>query len=46
MLSKVTGMLALAKEIPELEVLIFSGEKPGNITLALQGANPGTLLHC
>ena len=46
MLSKVTGMLALAEEIPELEVLIFSGEKPGNITLALQGANPGTLLHC
>jgi len=46
MLSKVTGMLSLAEEIPELEILIFSGEQPGNLTRALRGENPGTLLHC
>jgi isopentenyl phosphate kinase len=46
MLSKVTGMLALAENIPNLEILIFSGEQPGNLIHALQGDNPGTLLHC
>ena len=45
MQAKVTGMLALMDQIPELEVLIFSGEEPGNIRRALQGATPGTLLH-
>ena len=46
MLSKVTEMLSLAEEIPGLEILIFSGEQPGNLTRALRGENPGTLLHC
>jgi isopentenyl phosphate kinase len=45
MRSKVTGMLALAEEIPGLEILVFSGEQPGNVHLALQGGNPGTRLH-
>jgi len=43
--SKVTGMLALVKEIPDLEISIFSGEQPGNLRRALQGDNPGTRLH-
>ncbi len=46
MYSKVTGMLSLLKEIPNLEILIFSGERPGNLRRALLGENPGTLLHC
>jgi len=46
MFSKVTGMLSLAEKIPDLEILIFSGEHPGNLTRALRGENPGTLLHC
>ena len=45
MLSKVTGMLSLVEQIPDLEVLIFSGEQSGNLELALQGGNPGTRLH-
>jgi isopentenyl phosphate kinase len=46
MLSKVTGMLSLIEKIPDLEVLIFSGEQAGNLTDALRGQNPGTRLHC
>jgi len=46
MLSKVSGMLSLAEQIPDLEILIFSGEQPGNLIHALKGENPGTLLHC
>jgi isopentenyl phosphate kinase len=45
MLSKVTGMLALVEQIPDLEILIFSGEQPGNLIQALRGNNPGTRLH-
>jgi isopentenyl phosphate kinase len=45
MYSKVTGMLPLLEEIPDLEILIFSGEQPGNLRRALRGENPGTLLH-
>jgi isopentenyl phosphate kinase len=44
MQSKVTDMLRLVEEIPNLEVLIFSGEEPGNIKRALLGENPGTRL--
>ncbi len=43
--SKVTGMLALLGAIPQLEILIFSGEQPGNLRRALRGENPGTRLH-
>ena len=46
MLSKVTGMLTLVEQIPDLEVVIFSGEQPGNLLHALRGGNPGTRLHC
>ena len=46
MLSKVTGMLALVQEIPNLEVLIFSGQKPSAIHLTLLGDSIGTRLHC
>lgn len=46
MLAKVTGMLALVEQVPGLEVLVFSGEEPGNARRALQGENPGTRLHC
>jgi isopentenyl phosphate kinase len=42
MRSKVRTMLALTTEIPGLEVLIFSGDKPGNLLAALQGSSIGT----
>jgi isopentenyl phosphate kinase len=40
--SKVRQMMNLVEEIPGLEVLIFSGEKPGNVIQALCGAQIGT----
>jgi isopentenyl phosphate kinase len=45
MYSKVTGMLALVEEIPEIEILIFSGEQPGNLLRALCAEKLGTRLH-
>jgi isopentenyl phosphate kinase len=45
MQSKVSGMLDLVEGLPGLEILIFSGEEPGNIRNALLGQDPGTLLH-
>lgn len=42
MASKVGEMIALAKEIPGLEALIFSGETPGAVYSALQGESVGT----
>jgi len=45
MASKVQGMLDLVEEIPGLEVLIFSGDQPGNVTAALQGKILGTRLR-
>ena len=44
MASKVQGMLNLVEEIPGLEVLIFSGDQPGNVAAALQGEILGTRL--
>lgn len=44
MLTKVQFMLKLVQELPELEVLIFSGAEPGNIQRAIEGENPGTLI--
>lgn len=46
MQTKVRAMLDLVERIPDLEVSIFSGEKPDNIRQALVGAKPGTLIHC
>jgi isopentenyl phosphate kinase len=43
--SKVTQMLTLVEELPDLEVLIFSGREPGSLLRALSGDNPGTRLH-
>jgi isopentenyl phosphate kinase len=45
MASKVQEMLNLVQEIPGLEVLIFSGERPGQVQEAVCGAKVGTLLH-
>jgi isopentenyl phosphate kinase len=44
MASKVQGMLDLVEEIPGLEVLIFSGDQPGNVATALRGETLGTRL--
>ncbi len=45
MRAKVAQMLSLVEQVPGLEVLIFSGEEPGNVRRALLGENPGTRLH-
>jgi isopentenyl phosphate kinase len=45
MASKVQEMLKLIQEIPGLEVLIFSGERPGLVREALCGTKVGTMLH-
>jgi isopentenyl phosphate kinase len=45
MQTKVNEMLALVEEVPGLEVLIFSGEEPGNLRQALLGNTPGTIIH-
>jgi isopentenyl phosphate kinase len=44
MWSKVQEAIALAREYPDLEVRIFSGEKPGTVANALRGGKPGTLI--
>lgn len=46
MLTKITSMLTLAEQMDGLEILIFSGQEPGDLRKALQGENPGTLVHC
>ncbi len=43
--TKVTGMLALLEQIPDIEILIFSGEQAGNLSRALAGENLGTRLY-
>ena len=45
MASKVRQMLALVKELPGLEVLIFSGQKPGMVHKALLGEYEGTKIR-
>jgi isopentenyl phosphate kinase len=42
--SKVTQMLDLVQQIPELRIQIFSGAEPGNIVRALTGETLGTWL--
>ena len=44
MKSKVEEMLVLVEQIPDLTVQIFSGEEPGNVEHALNGAVLGTLI--
>jgi isopentenyl phosphate kinase len=43
--SKVKQCVGLTREIPELEILIFSGDKPGQLQEVLLGANKGTAIH-
>jgi isopentenyl phosphate kinase len=45
MASKVLQSLELVRRIPELEILIFSGETPDAVELALGGASLGTRIH-
>lgn len=45
MADKVRQMLAIAEQLPDLEILIFSGEQPGLVRDVLLGANAGTLVH-
>jgi isopentenyl phosphate kinase len=45
MASKVQQMLALVKELPGLEVLIFSGEEPGAVRKVLSGSSIGTAIR-
>ena len=45
MADKVHQSLALARAIPGLEVLIFSGETPGKVKEALVGARVGTVIR-
>ena len=45
MASKVLQSLELVQAIPDLQVLIFSGETPGAVELALGESNIGTSIH-
>jgi isopentenyl phosphate kinase len=42
MASKVAEMLSLSKEVPDLEIRIFSGVEPGMVTKAILGQPVGT----
>jgi isopentenyl phosphate kinase len=42
--SKVTQMLELVQQNPDLKIQIFSGAEPGNIQRALSGETLGTWL--
>ena len=45
MADKVRQMLAVVEQLPDLEILIFSGEQPGLVRDVLLGANAGTRIH-
>jgi isopentenyl phosphate kinase len=45
MASKVQLSLDLVEAVPGLEVVIFSGEQPGQVELVLSGARAGTRIH-
>ncbi len=45
MASKVDEMLSLARLVPGLDILIFSGLQPGNVHNALLGQTLGTRIH-
>lgn len=42
--SKVQQCVALTREIPDLEILIFTGDKPGRLLKVLLGENIGTFI--
>ncbi|MEE9187817.1 MAG: hypothetical protein V3U36_00515, partial [Anaerolineales bacterium] len=43
--NKVEQCVALAREIPDLEILIFSGDRPGQLLEVLLGSNKGTVIR-
>jgi isopentenyl phosphate kinase len=43
--SKVVQCVHLAREIPQLEIMIFSGEENGELLEVLLGSRKGTLIH-
>ncbi len=43
--SKVEQCVALTREIPDLEILIFSGDIPGQLLEVLLGSNKGTVIR-
>jgi isopentenyl phosphate kinase len=45
MLDKVRQLLALVRQMPGLQGMIFSGDPPGNVLRALRGEVLGTLVH-
>jgi isopentenyl phosphate kinase len=45
MLDKVRQLIALVKQMPGLQGMIFSGDPPGNVLRALRGEVLGTLVH-
>lgn len=45
MASKVKQNIDLVREIPDLEVLIFSGIKPNQLASVLLGSKQGTMIH-
>lgn len=44
MVQKVSTMLDLAQSVPSLEILVYSGNEPGNVQETLLGANKGTVI--
>ena len=44
MLEKVSSMLQILENLPQTEILIFSGEHKGEMLQTLSGCNPGTLI--
>ncbi|PKN97783.1 MAG: hypothetical protein CVU42_14560 [Chloroflexi bacterium HGW-Chloroflexi-4] len=45
MFTKVQSMTGLLKQLPTLEIQIFSGSKPGNVYATLMGDKKGTLIR-
>jgi len=45
MVQKVSSMVNLVRELPGLEVMIFSGEQPGLLQRVLQGERAGTAIR-
>ncbi len=45
MRSKVFSMLDVVKELPDLDIHIFSGLEPGNINKIIKGENTGTIIR-
>lgn len=43
--SKVEQCLELVQDLPQIEIVIFSGDEPGVLSEVLHGARKGTLIH-